>query len=171
MTSASNAFRVKDRRDQMVLGMTKDAARVKEKSRAARRNGLRQVEYRGTRYRRFQGRLGDALEEELRAEVRARRERSIRLMVRWLEQQELANSEEGTPREPVAESEERVGPSESEGRAGQTEGGGENSESVEPGQRLLSEFFRTRGYWEAMFNEMSPNLVPRVSRSRSAGSP
>ena len=135
MTPASNAFRVKDRRDQMVLGMTKDAARVKEKSRAARRKGLRQVEYRGTRYQRFQGRRVDAMEEELRTEVRARRERSIRLMVRWLEQQELAIAEEGTPREPLVEHEDRTE---------RDEDGARPVESVEPGQRLVSEFFLKR---------------------------
>ena len=141
----------------MVLGMTKDAARVKEKSRAARRKGLRQVEYRGTRHRRFQGRRGEALEEEVRAEVRARRQRSIQIMARWLEQQELANSKEGTPRETVVEAEDRVGRSQDEvgdlepagpgqpvaedsGRAGEAE----KVDSVEPGQPLLSEFFRSR---------------------------
>ena len=155
MSSASNAFRVKDRRDQMVLGLTKDAVRVKEKSRAARRKGLRQVEYRGTRYRRSQGRRGDAMEEEVRVEVRARRERSIQIMVQWLEQQELANSEEGTPREPVVEAEGRVGRSEDVVGAIEPAGPGqpvlENKgraeeagevDSVEPRQRLLSEFFR-----------------------------
>ena len=135
MTSASNAFGVKDRRDQMVLGMTKDAARVKEKSRAARRKGLRQVEYRGTRYRRVQGRRGDALEEEFRVEVRARRERSIRLMVQWLEQQELANAEEGTPRETLGKHEDRTE---------RDQDGAWPVESVEPGQRLVSEFFLRR---------------------------
>ena len=138
----------------MVLGMTKDAARVKEKSRAVRRKGLRQVEYRGTRYRRFQGCRGEALEEEVRAEIRARRRRSIKVMAQWLEQQELANSEEGTPRELVVEAEGRVGRSNDEvgvtepAGTGQPVGerGGRDAEadSVEPGQRLLSEFFLRR---------------------------
>ena len=141
----------------MVLGMTKDAARVKEKSRAARRKELSQVEYPGTRYRRFQGRRGEALEEEVRAEVRARRQRSIQIMARWLEQQELANSEEGTPRETVVEAGDRVerspdeaGVVEPEGSEQPVEenraraGGVEKVDCVEPGQRLLSEFCRSR---------------------------
>ena len=112
MSSASNAFKVQDRRDQMFLSMAKDAAKVKEKSRVARSKKLRQVDYRGTRYRRFQSRRGDAMEEEVRAEALARHEKSTRLTTEWLEQQELANSEEGTPRESVVETEGRLGPSE-----------------------------------------------------------
>jgi len=144
MISASNAFRMQDQRDRMILGMTKDAAKVREKARVARRKGLRQVEYRGTRYRRFQGRRGEVLEEEVRAEVRARRRRSIQKMAQWLEQQELANAEEGTPRELVVVIEivaaEPVGHGSPASVCGE---GGAQESLVEPGQRLLSEFFRS----------------------------
>jgi hypothetical protein len=75
------------------------------------------------------------MEEELRTEVRVRRERSIQLMVRWLEQQELANAGEGTPREALGEHEDRTE---------QDEDGAWPVESVEPGQRLVSEFFLRR---------------------------
>jgi len=154
MISASNAFRVQDRRDQMALGMTKDAAKVREKTRVARRKGLRQVEYRGTRYRRFQGRRGEVLEEEVRAEVRARRRRSIQKMAQWLEQQELANAEEGTPRELVVEVEDPKGEAKDEAVTAEPAGhgspvsdggeGGVQENLIEPGQRLLSEFFKSR---------------------------
>jgi hypothetical protein len=154
MISASNAFRVQDQRDRMILGMTKDAAKIREKARVARRKGLRQVEYRGTRYRRFQGRRGEVLEEEVRAEVRARRRRSIQKMAQWLEQQELANAEEGTPRELVVEVQGLRGGAEIQTVAVEPAGhgspvsvcgeGGAQESLVEPGQRLLSEFFRSR---------------------------
>ena len=75
------------------------------------------------------------------------------MMAQWLEQQELANSEEGTPRELVVEAEgpkveakdEAVtvepagnGPPVSDGGEG-----GMQEHLVEPGQRLLSEFFKS----------------------------
>ena len=133
VASGSDVFGVKDRRDQMVLGMTKDAARVKEKSRETRRKGIRQVGYRGVRYQRFQGRRGKIMEEEIRAQVRARRARSIQLMARWLEEQERANAEEGTPWEPLGGD---------EGEPVQAVSSAPLAELVEPGQRLMSEFFR-----------------------------
>ena len=83
----------------MVLTMAKDAARVKAKSREARQKKARQVGYRSVRYLRFQGRRGDAMAEEVRADVRARRAKSIQAMACWLELQARANAEEGTPRE------------------------------------------------------------------------
>ena len=94
------------------------------------------------------------MEEEVRAEVRARRRRSIQKMAQWLEQQELANAEEGTPRELVVEVEGPRGGAEIQtvaaGPAGhgspESDGGegGAPKSLVEPGQRLLSEFFRSR---------------------------
>jgi len=97
--SASEVLGVKDRRNQMVLSMAKDAVRVKEKSREARHKKTRQVGYRSVRCQRFKGRRGAAMEEEVRAEVRTRRARSIHIMAKWLELQAQANAEEGTPGE------------------------------------------------------------------------
>ena len=94
------------------------------------------------------------MEEEVRAEVRVRRRRSIQKMAQWLEQQELANAEEGTPREPVVEAEGPAGGTEIETVTAEPAGhgppvsacgeGGAQESLVEPGQRLLSEFFRSR---------------------------
>ena len=94
------------------------------------------------------------MEEEIRAEVRARRRRSIQVMAQWLEQQELANSEEGTPRELVVEAEDPMGGAKDEAVIVEPAGtghpvldsgeGGVEDHLVEPGQRLLSEFFRSR---------------------------
>jgi hypothetical protein len=103
--SASDALKVQDRRDQMFLTMAKDAAKVKEKSRVARGKMRRQVDYRGTRYRRFQQRRGEAMEEDDMTETRARHEKYTHSMAEWLQQQKLVNSEEGTPREGVVETE------------------------------------------------------------------
>jgi len=89
----------RDRRDQMMLSMAKDASRIKTKAREARHKGARQVGYRAVRYQRFQGRRGEVLEGEARERVRTHRARSIRLMAAWLEAQALVNAEEGTPRE------------------------------------------------------------------------
>ena len=87
---------VRDRRDQMMLSMAKDASRTKTKAREARHKGTRQVGYRAVRYQRFQGRRGEVMEEEARKCIRARRARSIQLMATWLEAQALTNAEEGT---------------------------------------------------------------------------
>jgi len=115
----------------MVLSMAKDAARVKEKSRGARHTKIRQVGYRSVRYQRFQGRRGKAMEEEVRAGVRARRARSIQVMAQWLESQARAYAEEGTPREGSGGAVAELIP----------EGGGvPSAEPVAPGQRLMSEF-------------------------------
>ena len=78
--------------------MASDAARVKQKARESRRENIRQVGYRGVRYRRFQGRRDEVLEEEIREQRRARRAKSIRVMQAWLAGQAQANAEEGTPR-------------------------------------------------------------------------
>jgi hypothetical protein len=67
--------------------MAKDVARVKEKSREARHKKIRQVGYWSVKYKRFQGRRGEVLDEEVQAEERERRARSIRLMAPWLEDQ------------------------------------------------------------------------------------
>ena len=96
--SASRLLEISDRRDQMVLTMVVDAARVKAKSREAFRKKKRQVEYRSVRYRRFNGRRDDAMEEEVHEARRARRAKSIRRMAEWLEAQGRANAEEGSPR-------------------------------------------------------------------------
>ena len=118
--SVSQVQAARDRRDQMMLAMAKDASRIKTKAREARHKGTRQVGYRAVRYQRFQGRRGEVLEKESRDRVRIRRARSIRLMATWLEAQALVNAEEGTPREePVA-----------------VRGG-----VLEPGQSLLSSFW------------------------------
>jgi len=87
VSSASEVLGVQDRRDQMVLSMAKDVARVKEKSREARHKKIRQVGYWSVKYKRFQGRRGEVLDEEVQAEERERRARSIRLMAPWLEDQ------------------------------------------------------------------------------------
>ena len=78
--SASRALEISDRRDQMVLTMVVDAARVKAKSREAFCKKKRQVEYRGVRYQRFNGRRDDALETEASEARRVRRARSIQRM-------------------------------------------------------------------------------------------
>ena len=96
--SASRLLEISDRRDQMVLTMVTDAARVKQKSREAFRKKKRQVEYRGVRYQRFNGRRDDAIEAEAYDARRARRAKSIQRMAEWLEAQDRANAEEGTPR-------------------------------------------------------------------------
>ena len=94
------------------------------------------------------------MEEEVRAEVRARRRRSIQKMAQWLEQQELANAEEGTPRELVVEVEDSRGEAKVEAVTAEPAGhgspesdggeGGVQESLIEPGQRLLSEFFESR---------------------------
>ena len=89
----------------MVLTMTKDTSRAKAKLREARHKKARQIGYRSVRYRRFQGRRGDVLEEEGRQVIRARREKSLQAMKRWLELQTQTNAEEGTPREEFVEAE------------------------------------------------------------------
>jgi len=96
--SATRLLEISDRRDQMVLTMTVDAARVKTKSREARRKKERQVAYRRVRYQRFKGRRGDAMEDEVREAVRARRAKSLQRMMMRLELQARANAEEGGPR-------------------------------------------------------------------------
>ena len=133
VASASDVFGVNDRRDQMVFGMTTDAARVKEKSREARRKGICQVGHRGVRYQQFQGRRGKGMEEEIRTEVHARRAKSIQLMARLLEEKERANAEEGTPRESLGGD---------EGEPVEAVSSVPLVELVEPGQRLMSGFFR-----------------------------
>jgi len=118
--SVSQVQAARDRRDQMMLTMAKDASRIKTKAREARHKGTRQVGYRAVRYQRFQGRRGEVLEKESRERVRIFRARSIRLMATWLEAQAPVNAEEGTLREePVAV------------------GGG----VLEPGQSLLTSFW------------------------------
>ena len=82
----------------MVLTMVVDAARVKAKSREAFRKKKRQVEYRGVRFQRFNGRRDDAIEAEASDARRARRAKSIQRMAEWLEAQGRANAEEGSPR-------------------------------------------------------------------------
>jgi hypothetical protein len=82
----------------MILGMAQDAARVKSKTREARRKRVRQTGYRAVRYQRFQGRREEALEEETRGAYRARLAMSIQTMVSWLDSQARANAEEGWPR-------------------------------------------------------------------------
>jgi len=89
---------INDRRDQMVLTMVVDAARVKAKSREARHKKERQMAYRGVRYLRFNGRRADAMEEEAYEARRARRAKSIQRIAEWLEAQARANAEEGRPR-------------------------------------------------------------------------
>ena len=96
--SASRLLEISDRRDQMVLTMAVDAARVKAKSREARHKKERQVVYRGVRYQRFNGRREDVMQEEVREAKRARRAKSIQRMTMWLEAQDHANAEEGSPR-------------------------------------------------------------------------
>ena len=96
--SASRLLEISDRRDQMVLTMVTDAARVKQKSREAFRKKKRQVEYRGARYQRLNGRRDDAIEAEAYDARRARRAKSIQRMAEWLEAQDRANTEEGTPK-------------------------------------------------------------------------
>jgi hypothetical protein len=96
--SASRLMAQHDRRDQMILGMAQDAARVKSKAREARRKRVRQTGYRKVRYQRFQGRCEEALEEETRGAYRARLGRSIQAMAGWLESQARASAEEGQPR-------------------------------------------------------------------------
>jgi hypothetical protein len=87
-----------DRRDEMVLGMARDAARVKGKAREACRKKARQSGYRQVRYQRFQCRREEVFEEESRARYRVRRERSIIIIASWLEAQAKVNAEEGKPR-------------------------------------------------------------------------
>ena len=96
--SASRLLEISNRRDQMVLTMAVDAALVQAKSREAFRKKKRQVEYRGVRYQRFNGRRDDAMEAEAYDARRARRAKSIQRMAEWLEAQDRANAEEGTPR-------------------------------------------------------------------------
>jgi len=96
--SASRLSEISDRRDQMMLTMAVHAARVKAKSREAFRKKKRQVEYRGVRYQRINGRRDDAIEEEASDARRARRAKSIQKMAEWLEAQGRANAEEGRPR-------------------------------------------------------------------------
>ena len=96
--SATRLLEISDRRDQMVLTMTVDAARVKTKSREARHKKERQATYRRVRYQRFKGRRGDAMEDEMREAARARRAKSLQRMMTWLESQAKANAEEGGPR-------------------------------------------------------------------------
>ena len=95
-STVSHAFRVQSRRDQMVLTTVKDSAKVKAKARGGYRRKARQLCYRGERHQRFQGPRDEALEEEVRASARDRRERSIQVMARWLHEQ--ANAEEECPR-------------------------------------------------------------------------
>ena len=86
------------------------------------------------------------MEEEVRAEVRARRARSIQATEKWLELQALANTEEETPRESSGGAEvESVSPlvSEGPGVSSSASGGpdpGPRGGSVVPGQRLMSAF-------------------------------
>jgi len=96
--SASRLLEISDGRDQMVLTMVVDAARVKAKSREASRKKKRQVEYRGVRYQRVNGRRDDAIEAEVSDARRARRAKSIQRMAEWLEAQGSANAEESSPR-------------------------------------------------------------------------
>lgn len=95
-STVSHAFRVQSRRDQMVLTTVKDSAKVKAKARGGYRRKARQLCYRDERHQRFQGPRDEALEEEVRASARDRRERSIQVMARWLHEQ--ANAEEECPR-------------------------------------------------------------------------
>jgi len=85
--SASSLLELRDRRDHMVLTMAIDAARIKTRSREARHKKARQAGYRRVRYQRFQGRRGDAMEEEVREAVRESRKKSIKIMEKWLEAQ------------------------------------------------------------------------------------
>ena len=101
--SASRLLELSDRRDQLVLSMVIDLARVKTKAVEAKRKQARQVGYRSVRYQRFKGRRGDAMEDEVRQAIRARRTKSIQIMAEWLEAQALSNALEGTPREKEVE--------------------------------------------------------------------
>jgi len=102
-SSASRLLELSDRRDQLALSMVIDAARVKKKLGEAKRKQARQVGYRGVRYQRFKGRRGEAMEDEMRQEIRARRTRSIQVMAEWLEAQAISNALEGTPRDEIDE--------------------------------------------------------------------
>ena len=93
--SATRLLEISDRRDQMVLTMAVDAARVKSKSREARHKKERQVAYRRVRYQRFKGRRRDAMEGDVREAARVRRAKSRQRMVRGLELQDRANAKEG----------------------------------------------------------------------------
>jgi hypothetical protein len=95
---ATIRMKLSDRRDEMVLGMARDAARVKGKAREACRKKARQSWYRQVRYQRFQCRREEVFEEESRARYRVRRERSIIIIASWLEAQAKVNAEEGKPR-------------------------------------------------------------------------
>jgi len=97
--SASRLLELSDRRDQLVLSMVIDAARVKTKAGEAKRKQARQIGYRSVRYQRFKGRRGDAMEDEVRQAIRARRAKSIQIMAEWLEAQALSIALEGTPRD------------------------------------------------------------------------
>ena len=97
--SASRLLEISDRRDKMVLTMAVDAAGVKAKFREARHKKAREIAYRGVRYQRFNGRRKDVMEEEeVRKAKCARHSKSLQRMVKWLEAQDRANAEEGSPR-------------------------------------------------------------------------
>ena len=96
--SATRLLEISDRRDQMVLTMAVDAARVKSKSREAHHKKEQQVAYRRVRYQRFKGRRVDAKEGEVREAARVRRAKYLQRMLRWLELQGRANAKEGGPR-------------------------------------------------------------------------
>ena len=93
---AISASRVvfQDRRDQMLQTMAVDTARAKSKSREARHQAVKQAGHRRVSYKRFKGRRGDAMEEEMRKALRERRKKPILFMQGWLEAQLQANAEE-----------------------------------------------------------------------------
>jgi hypothetical protein len=92
-----------ERHDRMILSMARDDARLKVKAREAKHKKARQSGYRQVRYRRFKGRREEAMEEETREAKRERVRKSIQIMASWLASQELANAEEGKPREASVE--------------------------------------------------------------------
>ena len=89
----------KDRRDILLLGMARDASRVKVKAKEALHKKIRPTGYRRVRYQRFKGRQEDVFDDEIRERRRLRRVESIQFMEAWLSAQTQANSEEGSPRD------------------------------------------------------------------------
>ena len=101
----------KDRRDILLLGMARDASRVKVKAKEALHKKIRQTGYRRVRYQRFKGRREDVLDDEIRERRRLRRVKSIQFMDAWLSAQAQANSEEGRPRDVAGTPDAATGPS------------------------------------------------------------
>ena len=100
MSSPAPSLQIsKDRRDILLLGMARDASRVKVKAKEALHKKIRQTGYRRVRYQLFKGRREDVLDDEIRERRRLRRVKSIQFMEAWLSAQTQANSEEGSPRD------------------------------------------------------------------------